>query len=293
MAARRSPTSRTSALPSRAPARISARMAAGSSPRGLSSVTTRTSASRAAISPMIGRLPWSRSPPAPSTTISRPAVSGRSASSAAVDRVGLVGVVDDDGEVLAGVDALEPAGHAAALGHRAGDRLEVEPQPGAGRERGQRVGHVEVTGQRAARLDAHAARAGDHERGPARRHLRRPRPASRRRAPVAENDCSGTPPRCEQPPAVLVVGVDQSAAAPLGGEQGGLGLEVVLEVAVEVEVVAAEVGEHGDVEDHAVDAALHQGVAGDLHRAGGRPSAPSSSRTGRAGRGPRAWSARS
>ena len=38
---------------------------------------------------------------------------------------------------------------------------------------------------------------------------------------------------------------------------------------MEVEVVSTEVGEHGQVEDHAVDPALHQGVAGDLHRAGG------------------------
>ena len=49
------------------PARISARIAAGSSVRGLSSVTMTTSACRAAISPMIGRLPRSRSPPQPKT----------------------------------------------------------------------------------------------------------------------------------------------------------------------------------------------------------------------------------
>ena len=36
---------------------------------------------------------------------------------------------------------------------------------------------------------------------------------------------------------------------------------------VEVEVVAAEVEEDRDVEDDAVDAAHHQRVAGDLHRA--------------------------
>ena len=54
---------------------------------------------------------------------------------------------------------------------------------------------------------------------------------------------------------MLVVDVDQAARAALGGEQGGLGREVVLEVGVEVEVVAAEVGEDGDVEDDAVDPA--------------------------------------
>ena len=47
----------------------------------------------------------------------------------------------------------------------------------------------------------------------------------------------------------------------------GLGAVVVLHVGVEVEVVAAEVGEDRDVEDHAVDAAHHQRVAGHLHRA--------------------------
>ncbi len=52
---------------------------AGSSPRGLSSVTIATSASRAAASPISGRLPRSRSPPAPNTTCSRPCVCGRSA----------------------------------------------------------------------------------------------------------------------------------------------------------------------------------------------------------------------
>ena len=44
----------------------------GSSERGLSEVTTATSASRSAISPICGRLSRSRSPPQPKTQISRP-----------------------------------------------------------------------------------------------------------------------------------------------------------------------------------------------------------------------------
>ncbi len=48
-----------------------ARIEAGSSVRGLSSVTTRSSA-EAATDPMSGRLPRSRSPPAPTTTAMRP-----------------------------------------------------------------------------------------------------------------------------------------------------------------------------------------------------------------------------
>ena len=61
----------------------------GSSVRGLSSVTIASSASRAAISPISGRLPASRSPPQPNTTTSRPAVCGRSASSALASASGL------------------------------------------------------------------------------------------------------------------------------------------------------------------------------------------------------------
>ena len=134
-----------------APASTSARIAAGSSLRGLSSVTTSTSASRAAISPMIGRLPGSRSPPAPSTTTSRPVVSGRSAVQRGGHGVGLVGVVDDGEEVLAGVDLLQPPGHAARGTHRGGDRGGVEPGLAERRDRAQRVGDVEVPGQRDAR----------------------------------------------------------------------------------------------------------------------------------------------
>ena len=48
------------------------RIASGSSERGLSPVSTTTSAPRAAIAPITGRLCGSRSPPAPSTTTSRP-----------------------------------------------------------------------------------------------------------------------------------------------------------------------------------------------------------------------------
>ena len=71
-----------------------------------------------------------------------------------------------------------------------------------------------------------------------------------------------------QASSVLVVDVDQGPAGALGGEERGLGLVVVLDGLVEVEVVAAEVQEDRHVEDHAVDPAQHQGMAGDLHGAG-------------------------
>src|SRR6185369_3919207 len=68
IASRRPPTS----VAPGAPAMIAERMVAGSSPRGLSSVTMTTSDNRAATAPISGLLPWSRSPPAPNTVISRP-----------------------------------------------------------------------------------------------------------------------------------------------------------------------------------------------------------------------------
>src|SRR5262245_16455916 len=67
IASRRSPISSAPGAASR----IAARIAAGFSLRGLSSVTTTRSASLAAIVPIIGRLPWSRLPPQPNTTTSR------------------------------------------------------------------------------------------------------------------------------------------------------------------------------------------------------------------------------
>ena len=56
---------------------------------GLSSVTMTMSALSAAMRPMIGRLPLSRSPPQPKTQMRRPEAKGRSASSAAARASGL------------------------------------------------------------------------------------------------------------------------------------------------------------------------------------------------------------
>ena len=150
-------------MPARVPSSTAARIAAGSSVRGLSSVTTRTSASRAAISPMIGRLPGSRSPPAPEHD-DQPAVGERpQALEGGLDGVRLVGVVDDHREVLAGVDPLEPAGHPTAARDRRSHRPRVEPGLGAGGDGGQRVGDVEGTRERYPGLDVDT-RAVDEER---------------------------------------------------------------------------------------------------------------------------------
>ena len=65
-------------------------------------------------SPMSGRFDGSRSPPQPNTTRTRPPpASSPGRGEHLVEPVGRVGVVDDDGERLAGVDELEAARHRA------------------------------------------------------------------------------------------------------------------------------------------------------------------------------------
>ena len=64
-------------------------IASGSSERGLSEVTIVTSASSAAIFPMSGRLPRSRSPPAPKTTMTRPDPRQRAALSTVASESGV------------------------------------------------------------------------------------------------------------------------------------------------------------------------------------------------------------
>ena len=94
-------------------------IASGSSERGLSEVTIATSAQRApATAPISGRLPRSRSPPAPKTTITRPSRELARGAQHVLERVGRVRVVDEHREGLALVDRLEAAGHAAGARQR-------------------------------------------------------------------------------------------------------------------------------------------------------------------------------
>ena len=131
-----------------AAARIAARIAAGSSERGLSSVTMTTSARRAAISPMIGRLPGSRSPPQPNTTTRRPRTNGRKARKRLFERVGLVRVVDEHRRAADLADPLQPSRRAVQalqrLEHRVGIAAGRDAQPGGD----QRVRDLEVARQR-------------------------------------------------------------------------------------------------------------------------------------------------
>ena len=58
-----------------------------------------------------------------------------------------VGVVDDDGEVLPGVDALHPAGHALQSGQPAHRGVEADPAAARGGDCRQRIGGIETPGQ--------------------------------------------------------------------------------------------------------------------------------------------------
>ena len=68
-----------------------------------------------------------------------------------------------------------------------------------------------------------------------------------------------------------VVDVGGCGIGEAGFEQAGLGLKVVVEVGVEVEVVVRQVGEAGGGEPGAVDPVHHQGVG--RHLDGGQPHA--------------------
>ena len=69
----------------------------------------------------------------------------------------------------------------------------------------------------------------------------------------------------DQQASVTVVDVHDPDHGATWLEQQRLGPEVLLDGAVQVEVVAAEVGEHGGVEPRPVDAVQGEGVRGDLH----------------------------
>src|SRR5699024_6348466 len=71
-----------------------------------------------------------------------------------------------------------------------------------------------------------------------------------------------------QASAPVPVDAHHGPAGVLGGQQQPFGPVVLLHVAVEVEMVLAEVGEAGDVDDDLVGPMQHQGMGGDLHGGG-------------------------
>ena len=123
-------------------------MRAGSSLRGLSSVTMTSSASSAAIVPISGRLPASRSPPQPNTTRSAPRQCRRAASQRVRERIRGVRIVDDrERRAAAAAEHLHAAARRAALAERP-HRIAQRDLPGEQhREHRERVVDVELAHQ--------------------------------------------------------------------------------------------------------------------------------------------------
>ena len=136
------------------PAGSPRRMASGGSLRGLSEVTITRSERREATAPMSGRLVRSRSPPQPKTVMSaaRPQLAQRLQE--VLERVVGVGVVHHHREVLARLDALQPARHAGEGRDPAERVLGRDAQGQAGAEGGEDVLHVEATHERRPRRRA-------------------------------------------------------------------------------------------------------------------------------------------
>ena len=128
------------------PASTAARIAAGSSVRGLSSVTIsdvgEPGGDRAHDRPLAGVAVAAGAEDDDDLPVGERAQGGEHG----LDRVGLVGVVDDHGEVLAGVDPLQPARHSPAGRDAARDLVRVEAGQRRRGDRGERVGDVEGAG---------------------------------------------------------------------------------------------------------------------------------------------------
>ena len=243
-------------------------------------------AARPPRAPISGRLPRSRSPPAPKTTISRPRVSSRAVRSAVLQGVGLVRVVDDDREGLALVDGLEAPGHApGAPAAPRGDRRVVDAQRARHDDRAERVEDVEAARQRRAQLEP-VDREGRAARvGASTAVARTWASGASRPMRIALGKSRG------QARAVGVVDVDRPRSSRPGLEQPPLGQEVVLHVGVEVEVVLREVGEDRRRPVDGVGAVQGERVARDLHDdrvvAGGEHVGEGALQVDRLGRGAR------
>ena len=131
------------------PCTISLAMAAGSSLRGLSLVTTTRSASLAARRPISGRLPRSRSPPQPNTQINSPPepTAPRSAASAFSMRVRRMRVIDDYQRRIVAAEALHASRRSLDVGEELQRALQLDAADQQGSEHTEHVRCVERADQ--------------------------------------------------------------------------------------------------------------------------------------------------
>ena len=238
-------------------------IASGSSERGLSEVTIVTSARSAAILPISGRFPRSRSPPAPKTTITRPGPSPRAALKHRREGVRRVRVVDDDGERLSLVDGLEASRDTVQARDPFRDRVLVEVEQHAGRDGSEHVLDVERPHAGASRCRCPAARnrlpcaSSTRFSGLISASCVDPEADERRTVEIRKLVGESAPP--------LVADVDRSRRRRRAREQSSLRVEVVVHRPVQVEVVLAQVREHERVEANAVEPSKRRPVRARLH----------------------------
>ncbi len=178
------------------------------------------------------------------------------------ETVGGVGVVHDDRRtVRCGVgagDDLEPARDLSGCRQPGGDRRVGDVGEACGLGGGERVVHVEASGNGQAHL---VAPPSEHRTLDGARQVLGVGVGDDRqleRGTTAELvDQAATP---------LVVAVDDGGRHHARAKHRCLGREVVLHRVVVVEMVWAEVGEHPDVEAGAEDPVLHERMRRDLHR---------------------------
>jgi hypothetical protein len=184
------------------------------------------------------------------------------------DGIGGVRVIDHGKKRLAGVDTFHPARYAWAGADSGGRLLDRDARGRQRDDREQRILEVVTAGHAHLNRHAHPARADCGQGTLARpQDSVRPTPVSSPPARRRDGHNRDLGLGC-QPAAVVVVDVDHAMTSPLRSEQRPFGGEVVLHIAVEIEMVLAEVGEGSDVVQHAVDAAEGQRVARDLHHGG-------------------------
>ena len=179
-----------------------------------------------------------------------------------------MGVIHDDEERLPRPHLLEPAGDRLHAAERASDGVGRQPQCPPDADGGQEVHHIVLADQRRG------------EREPARRRVDGQAHAVEGRGPLgrphagAATEAIGQGVEAEPGDhacAGRIVAVHDGDAARLGRggqqlEEPALGAAVLVEGAVEVEVILREVGEDADVERERVDARERQRVRADLHR---------------------------
>ena len=188
----------------------------------------------------------------------------------ALDCIGSVCVVDEGEQPAPGIrvgDAFHAPWDSRARGDASGSSHPFNARRGEQGERAERVRHVEFTRESHLERDVGAAwTVSCHDRPTGHRDdtccrprrvvaghgVRRARNAGAARA--LENSISPG-----------VVDAHHSAVGAFAREQRRLGLEVVIHVVVEIEVIFGEVGESSHGEPHPVDATEAKRVAGDLH----------------------------